>query len=300
MSRILTRTRVSMPAGTCSVSGSTRPRRMTRSRRSARCILLKTTRSTTASSRDQAHGWSPSPTCPEIRSVFPLAERSPGHCWTIGTEGMACPVEIEFAVDMTAKPMTFGFLQIRPIVSHEESEAASLVEVDMTGAICMSPMALGNGRMQDICDIVYVKPETFDAGQTQTVATELGQINAKLVQEDRKCVLIGFGRWGSSDRWLGIPVSWDQIYAAQVMIETTLEDFVITPSQGTHFFQNLTSLGVGYFTIDPNVDRGFIDWDWLNAQPAVHETQYTRHIRTSSELDIRLDGRHRLGVIFPP
>ena len=125
-------------------------------------------------------------------------------------------------------------------------------------------------------------------------------MNDDLNRAGRGCILIGPGRWGSADRWLGIPVTWDQISSARVIVETTLPDFAVTLSQGTHFFQNLTSLGVGYFMVDPSVDEGFIDWDWLDSQPAIEETQFLRHLRLRDPLDVRLDGRTRLGVIFKP
>jgi hypothetical protein len=211
---------------------------------------------------------------------------------------MACPIEIEFAVDMGVQPMEFGFLQIRPVVSYGEAEVPSLEDIDASNAICHSPKTLGNGRMKGIRDIVYVKPKAFDAGRTRQIAAELAEINFSLVEEDYRCVLIGPGRWGSADRWLGIPVTWDQILSAQVIVETTLEDFIVAPSQGSHFFQNLTSLGVGYFTVDPATKRGAIDWDWLDAQPAVRETEFARHIRVPTELDIRIDGRRNVGMIM--
>jgi hypothetical protein len=154
--------------------------------------------------------------------------------------------------------------------------------------------------MEAICDVLYVKPDTFDAGKTREIAAELAEINDGLLKANRKCILIGPGRWGSADRWLGIPVSWDQISAAQVIVETTLEDFLITPSQGTHFFQNLTSLGVGYLTVDPSSGLGSIDWEWLAARPVVQETGFIRHVRMSAPLDVRIDGKSRMGVIFKP
>ncbi|MCH7814099.1 MAG: histidine kinase, partial [Planctomycetes bacterium] len=177
----------------------------------------------------------------------------------IGHEGMAYPIEIEFAVDMSVQPVEFGFLQIRPIVAHEECEDVRLEELEPERTICFSRQALGNGRMCDLRDIVYVVPDRFDREHTREIAVELGRINADLVREGRRYVLLGPGRWGSADRWLGIPVTWDQISAAQVIVEATLEDFVVAPSQGTHFFQNLTSLGVGYLTVDHSGDQGLID-----------------------------------------
>jgi len=231
--------------------------------------------------------------------LFPLAEIL-RLLLEIGVDGMACPIEMEFAVDMDARPMEFGFLQMRPIISQEEDLDASLTDEDGKNAICYSPSALGNGRMEAIRDILYVRPDTFDAGKTGEIAAELAEINDGLLKANRKCILIGPGRWGSADRWLGIPVSWDQISSAQVIVETTLEDFLITPSQGTHFFQNLTSLGVGYFTVDPSTGLGSIDWDWLAAREAVRETDFIRHVRMPQALDVRLDGKSRMGVIYKP
>ncbi len=231
--------------------------------------------------------------------LFPLADIL-RLLLEIGVDGMACPIEIEFAVDMDARPMEFGFLQMRPIISQEESVDASLEDLDTTNAICYSPLALGNGRMSAIRDIVYVRRDTFDAGQTRQIAAELARINDGLLKTNRRCLLIGPGRWGSADRWLGIPVRWEQISSAQVIVETSLDDFMITPSQGTHFFQNLTSLGVGYFTVDPATGQGSIDWDWLASQKAVTETRFVRHIRVPKQLDVRLDGRSRQGVVFKP
>ena len=232
-------------------------------------------------------------------NLFPLAGIL-RELLNIGREGMACPIEMEFAVDMSTRPMEFGFLQIRPITSREDSENVHLEEIDPDQAICYSPQALGNGQICGIEDIVYVKPEEFDSARTREIAAGLARINDDLTRCGRKCALIGPGRWGSADRWLGIPVTWDQISSAQAIVETTLEDFVVTPSQGTHFFQNLTSLGVGYFTVDPSVGQGFIDWDWLASQEAVLETRFLRRVCVSEPLDVRLDGRTRRGVIFKP
>lgn len=231
--------------------------------------------------------------------LFPLAAVL-RELLEIGQDGMACPIEIEFAVDMCTKPMEFGFLQIRPIIAHEEFEDVSVKTVDPERTVCYSPRALGNGQIQDIRDIVYVKPETFDSGQTRVIASQIANINDRLNRAERHCVLIGPGRWGSADHWLGIPVAWDQISSAQVIIETTLKDFVVTLSQGTHFFQNLTSLGVGYFNVDPTLKEGFIDWEWLAAQESNEETSYVRCVRLAEPLDIRIDGRSRQGLILKP
>jgi DNA-binding NarL/FixJ family response regulator len=232
-------------------------------------------------------------------NIFPLADILK-LLLELGEEGTASPVEIEFAVDMSTDPMEFGFLQIRPIIVNEEYQDVSLDDMAPELAVCYSDKALGNGQVPGIRDIVYVRPEHFDSSRTREIAAEIGRLNETLVREHCSCVLIGPGRWGTADHWLGIPVKWEQISAAQVIVETTLEDFMITPSQGTHFFQNLTSLGIGYFSVDPNLAKGSIDWDWLNKQPTRYESRYVRHVRVDQFLEIRLDGRSQRGVIARP
>lgn len=232
-------------------------------------------------------------------NLFPLAEILQ-TVLDIGRDGMGCPVEIEFAVDMSADPMMFGLLQIRPSVQDEECSPIDIEEIQPEQVLCMSPLVLGNGRICGLRDIVYVKPDTFDSAYTREIAQQIGLINDQIRAAGRQCILIGPGRWGSADRWLGIPVTWDQISSAQVIVETTLKDFVIAPSQGTHFFQNLTSLRVGYFTVNPLADEGFIDWEWLDGQPAVLENEFLRHLLIDEPLDAVLDGRNRRGFILKP
>jgi DNA-binding NarL/FixJ family response regulator len=231
--------------------------------------------------------------------LFPLAEIL-RLLLEIGQEGMACAVEIEFAVDMSTQPMEFGFLQIRPIASLEECDEVNMPETDRDHAICFSPLALGGGRIYEIRDVVYVKPDEFDASQTPEIAAELARVNDDLLRCGDHCVLIGPGRWGSADRWLGIPVTWEQISSARVIVETSLEDFVVAPSQGTHFFQNLTAFGIGYLTVHPSLHEGFVDWDWLASQEAVEETRFLRHVRVPEPLDVWLNVRTRQGVILKP
>ncbi|MCC6968669.1 MAG: hypothetical protein IT434_00460, partial [Phycisphaerales bacterium] len=232
-------------------------------------------------------------------NLFPLADVL-RLLLDLSQEGTAGPVEIEFAVDMTTKPMSFGFLQIRPIILNEAYESVRLDDVDPQQTVCFSERALGNGRIRGIGDILYVDPRTFDSALTREIAAEISQHNLRLVAEKRPSLMIGPGRWGTADRWLGIPVSWDQISSARVIVETSLADFRVTLSQGTHFFQNLTSLGVGYFTVDPNIRQGRVDWAWLAAQPVVAETPHVRHIRLAEPLEIRIDGRHQCGAVFKP
>jgi hypothetical protein len=231
--------------------------------------------------------------------TFPLAEAL-RLLLDLSEEGTAGPVEIEFAVDMSTTPMEFGFLQIRPIILHGEYEHVRLDAVQQCEVLCRSDQALGNGRIEGIHDIIYIDPETFDSAQTLDIAVQVGRMNHRLLQEKRTSLMIGPGRWGTADRWLGIPVMWDQISAARVIVETTLDDFMVTPSQGTHFFQNLTSLGVGYLTVDPTRNSGWIDWAWLASQPVVAEAGCVRHVRLAEPLEARLDGRNRRGAILKP
>jgi hypothetical protein len=231
--------------------------------------------------------------------IFPLADIV-RLLLDIGQNGMACPIEIEFAVNLHAQPMEFGFLQIRPTIADEASEGVALGELHPADTICYSAQALGNGRIRGIHDLVVVEPARFDSARTREIAAEIGHVNEKLRAAGRPYVLIGPGRWGSADPWLGIPVVWEQISAAQVIVETSLHDFVITPSQGTHFFQNLTSFRIGYLTVNPTVGEGHVDWDWLARQPAVEETAYLRHVRLEAPLEVRLDGRSRRGAILKP
>jgi hypothetical protein len=147
---------------------------------------------------------------------------------------------------------------------------------------------------------VYVRPEVFNPAKSNDIAYSIEKANDLLARENKNYILIGFGRWGSSDPWLGIPVKWGQISAARVIIESALDKFQIDPSQGTHFFQNLTSLSVGYFTINPFADHGFWNVDFLNAQPAFFEDQYIRHVRFSAPFRVLLDGRKNEGVILKP
>jgi hypothetical protein len=229
--------------------------------------------------------------------LLPLAEIL-RELLRLGRAGVAAPVEIEFAVDMSVYPIEFAFLQIRPIVVDEEFEDVNLDLPRHKDAAIYCLKALGNGKLSGVGDIVYVKPETFDPGRTREIAEEVGALNEQIRNEGRSAIYIGPGRWGTADRWLGIPIRWDQISAAAVIVETSLDNFIVTPSQGSHFFQNLTSLGIGYFTIDPMLNQGFIDWGWLAAQPAASETLYLRRLRFASPLEVRIDGRSQRGVVM--
>lgn len=208
-------------------------------------------------------------------------------------------VEIEFAVNMhpdRGKPARFGFLQVRPMVV--SNEKVDLPEELLSGdkVIAASESALGNGTNSTIKDIVYIKPEKFDASRTTIIAKELEKLNQKLVQDGHPYVLIGFGRWGTSDPSGGIPLKFGQISGAKVIVEATLPNMNHMLSQGSHFFHNITSFKVFYFSL-AHWDKYRIDWDWLNEQEAIHEDLHIRHIRSSSPLKIIVDGRKSRGVI---
>jgi len=234
--------------------------------------------------------------------LFPLASILK-QLLEIGRRTMSSEVEIEFAVvlgDGRLEPHQFGFLQIRPLAAGYEAPDIPPELFTAEAAVVSTDVALGNGRLTDLVDILYVPPEKFDRAVTQAMADEIGRLNYQMVQEARPYLLVGPGRWGSSDRWLGIPVRWDQISGARVIVETDLENFKVTPSQGSHFFQNLTSFQVGYLTVNAGEGNGLIDWDWLDAQPAHHEGKFVRHLRLESPVTVLIDGRIRKGVVLRP
>lgn len=234
--------------------------------------------------------------------VFPLADTL-DQILRIGQQEMGRPVEIEFAVNMDPSDhtrATFYLLQIRPIVDNKEimDEDLSLVKNEET--ILSSTSVLGHGIVGDVQDIIYVKTGAFNSSNNQLIAYEIEKMNRLFTDQEKGYVLVGPGRWGSSDSWLGIPVKWPHISNARVIVECGLENYRVDPSQGTHFFQNLTSFGVGYFTINPFKGDGWFDEAFLNAQPAVEETEYLRHVRFDAPITIKMDGKKSLGVVLKP
>ena len=234
--------------------------------------------------------------------VFPLADTL-DQILRIGQQGMGRPVEIEFAVNMDPSDhtrATFYLLQIRPIVDNKEimDEDLSLVKNEET--ILSSTSVLGHGIVGDVQDIIYVKTGAFNSSNNQLIAYEIEKMNRSFTDQEKGYVLVGPGRWGSSDSWLGIPVKWPHISNARVIVECGLENYRVDPSQGTHFFQNLTSFGVGYFTVNPFKGDGWFDEAFLNAQPAVEETEYLRHVHFDAPITIKMDGKKSLGVVLKP
>ena len=232
--------------------------------------------------------------------VFPLADTL-DQILRIGQQEMGRPVEIEFAVNMDPSDhtrATFYLLQIRPIVDNKEimDEDLSLVKNEET--ILSSTSVLGHGIVGDVQDIIYVKTGAFNSSNNQLIAYEIEKMNRSFTDQEKGYVLVGPGRWGSSDSWLGIPVKWPHISNARVIVECGLENYRVDPSQGTHFFQNLTSFGVGYFTVNPFKGDGWFDEAFLNAQPAVEETEYLRHVHFDAPITIKMDGKKSLGVVL--
>ncbi|MBT5426131.1 MAG: phosphoenolpyruvate synthase, partial [Bacteroidetes bacterium] len=220
-----------------------------------------------------------------------------------GEQEMNNPIEIEFAVNLDVpegKPKIFSFLQIRPIVETTDESRISLGEVDQADTLVYSTSALGNGLVKGIRDFVYVKPECFRAADSRLIAEHVERMNELFVEKNINYVLVGPGRWGSSDPWLGIPVKWSQISAARVIVESGLSDYRIDPSEGTHFFQNLTSFRVGYFTINPYINDGFLNLDFLNNCKALYEDEFLRHINFDEEIRIKIDATQNRGVVFKP
>jgi hypothetical protein len=234
--------------------------------------------------------------------VFPLASILE-RLMRIGEEAFGRAVEIEFAVGLSKTPQEaaeFGFLQIRPLVLSREGEELRMEDVNADQLVCQSSKVLGNGRVQDLRDVVVVDFHRFERARSQEVAEGVAYLNAKLNETATPYLLIGVGRWGSNDPWLGIPVEWDEISGARVIVEAGFRDFRVTPSQGSHFFQNLTAFQVGYFTVNPDAGEGFVDWQWLAAQAAVEERGCVRHLHFEDPLVVVMNGKTSRGMIFKP
>ena len=221
----------------------------------------------------------------------------------MGSWGMGTPVEIEFAVKMAGspgKPKEFGLLQMRPLVLSREVEELNIEDFSPEQLICQSHQVLGNGALRDIYDIIVVDPNLFDRAKSREVGREVTEFNEKLIEQRRPYLLIGVGRWGSLDPWLGIPVKWDQISGARAIVEAGLKDMDVAPSQGSHFFQNITSFMVGYFTINSTVKQGFVDWQWLMEQPPLEQKQFVRHIQLDDPVIVKINGHQNKGIILKP
>lgn len=233
---------------------------------------------------------------------YPLAETLV-QILHIGESEMGRPIEIEFAMNIhpeNPEKATFYLLQIRPIVDNKEVMEEDISGISNPETILSSTSVLGHGIVNDIHDVVYIKSGAFSASNNQLIAYEIEKLNRQFTAEEKGFVLVGPGRWGSSDPWLGIPVKWPHISNARVIVECGLENYRVDPSQGTHFFQNLTSFGVGYFTINPFKQDGWFDEEFLNQQPAITESTYLRHVRFEKPIIIKMDGKKSIGVVMKP
>jgi len=221
----------------------------------------------------------------------------------MGSWGMGAPVEMEFAVTMSERPgqpKDFALLQLRPLGLSKESDAPDIEDASQDKLICRSTQVLGHGVSSDIRDIVVVDIDRFNRAKSREAAYEVTKFNEKLLAEKRPYLLIGVGRWGSLDPWLGIPVKWDQISGAKVIVEAGFKDMEVDPSQGSHFFHNITSFRISYFTINSTTQDGFVDWEWLRANPSVEEKQFVRHIRLEKPVVAKVDGHRNKGIILKP
>jgi CheY-like chemotaxis protein len=234
--------------------------------------------------------------------LFPLAEIL-NVVLDMGSWGMGSPVELEFAVNLPQRSdqqCEFALLQLRPLVTTREFEEPEISDIDRDQLICQSKRVMGNGVIENISDIVVVDVDKFRRECSLEVAHEVAQFNAEMTAAKRPYLLIGVGRWGSADPWLGIPVKWEQISGARVVVESGFRDFAVEPSQGSHFFQNITSSRVGYFSVTATETDGFIDWEWLRVQPEFATLRFTRHIRFESPILVKMDGRRGRGIICRP
>jgi hypothetical protein len=218
-----------------------------------------------------------------------------------GQKSMGSPIEIEFAVDFDERNMEktiFSIIQIRPLIISKEQKQIKWEEeeIEKENIFLKSNKSLGNGIIEDIGNIVYVKPDKFNSSKTIEIAEEIGIINSNL--EGKSYLLIGPGRWGTQDRFLGIPVRWSDISNVRIIVEANLENFNIKPSQGTHFFQNIISKGVGYINTNLNINDSYIDWTWLKNQRAIRELDYVKHIKLKIPLKARLDGRRGRALLL--
>jgi len=232
---------------------------------------------------------------------FPLATLL-DEVLELGSRGMAAPVELEFAANLAAdgQRAEFALLQIRPLVVGREEISVEREALDEERLLLYSEQVLGNGRLDQIRDVVMVRPDVFSREMTPQVALEVREMNRRLAEQERPYLLIGPGRWGTRDRWLGIPVAWTDISWARAIVETDMEGIQVEPSQGSHFFHNMTSYEVGYFSAHEKQRGTFIHWNWLNSQKPAAETETLRHLELDEPLEIVLDGRHGRGAVLRP
>lgn len=216
-------------------------------------------------------------------------------------EAMGTPVEIEFAVDLNKDrdyKASFYLLQIKPLLGSAEDYEIDMDVIDDNKVVLFSDKGMGNGVIEDLYDVIYADPDQFDKTKTPEMAEEIERINAQAGAEGRKYLLIGPGRWGTRDRWIGIPVTWTQISNARVIVETSLEGYPLDASSGSHFFHNVTTMNVGYFTVQPEYSKSYIKYDMLDQQETIHQGKYFKHVRFKDPITVKMDGRKRISVVM--
>jgi hypothetical protein len=234
---------------------------------------------------------------------FPLAKITE-EILEIGEKAMGVPVEIEFAVNLKKnlkqnKFPAFYVLQIRPLTINTEEIYIDSENLDKKELFLYTESGMGNGVIHNVCDVIFADPDKFDRTQTMQMRSEVAKLNEKMKHEQKRYILIAPGRWGSRDRFLGIPVKWHEINQAKIIVEAGLKDFIVDSSQGTHFFHNLVSMNVGYFTVPYATDTDFIDWEWLKQQNPIEKTKYFVHIsRPEKPFTVKMDGRRGISFIY--
>ena len=234
-------------------------------------------------------------------NYIPLAE-SVSTILHIMKETMGSPVEIEFAVDLNLdenREASLYLLQVKPLIGSAQDYTVNLQNFNPENALLFSENAMGNGKIKNIKDVIFVSPEIFDKSKTEQIAREIDELNRKMIKQNKSYLLIGPGRWGTRDKWIGIPVNWTQISKAKVIVETSLEDFPLEASAGSHFFHNVTSMNVAYISVNHRSEKCFINWDLLNKQKIEEQKTFVKHIEFKKPLKIQLDGKKRIAVIEP-
>jgi hypothetical protein len=215
-------------------------------------------------------------------------------------EALGTPVEIEFAIDLTKDKdhkASFYLLQIKPIIGASLDYEVNMDDIDKSRVLLFTEKSMGNGMINNIRDVIYVDRDIFDKSKTLEIAAEIDAFNDEMIRLNRQYILLGPGRWGSRDRWIGIPVTWPQICNAKIIIETSLEDFPLDASSGSHFFHNVTSMNVGYFSVQHSHQKSILNWDILKKQEVIRQGKYVRHIQFKNSLTVKMDGKKRISVI---
>jgi len=216
-------------------------------------------------------------------------------------EAMGSPVEIEFAVDLNKDKngnASFYLLQIKPLIKNVLENEINIGEIDYSKLLLYSEMGMGNGILEELNDVIFVDVKKFDKLKTEKMRDEIEQLNIEMIKSKRKYILIGPGRWGTRDRFIGIPVAWSQISNAKIIVEVSLEDFSLNASLGSHFFHNVISMNIGYFSVKYNSLIDYINWDILNQQEVISETKYFKHVRFKDPLRVIMDGKKRASLIY--